>query len=246
MILRDDAIVLRVYPYGNTSRIVVWLSPLHGKLATLAKGSQRYRSVLLGQMDLFYTCEILFYARESRQLHILKECAPLETRSTLRGDWRACAVASYIAGVVDQVTPVGAAAAHLHPLLAESLDSLARKSPGPAFIPRFELQLLRELGLAPNWQACARCWAELKDATPGYFNEPQGAIYCAGCADGQGMRVSAATRKAIQALESGQALTSLPESVFREMRDVMGGLLRYHGDIADHGRRVAFQILAAG
>ena len=73
MILKDDAIVLRIYPFGNTSRSVVWLTRQHGKIVTLAKGSQRPGSALLGQFDLFYTCEVLFYAREQRQVHILKE-----------------------------------------------------------------------------------------------------------------------------------------------------------------------------
>ena len=72
MILKDEAIILRVYPYGNTSRIMVGLSAAHGKLAVLVKGSQRERSGFLGQYDLFYTCEILFYAREQRNLHFLR------------------------------------------------------------------------------------------------------------------------------------------------------------------------------
>ena len=88
---QERAIVLRLHPFGNTSRIVFWLSAEHGKLATLAKGSQRPGSLLLGQFDLFYTCEILFYAKEQRNLHVLKECFPLEPRPGFRHDWRACA-----------------------------------------------------------------------------------------------------------------------------------------------------------
>ena len=55
MILKDEAIALRVYPFGNTSQIAVWLSRTYGKLATLAKGSQRAKSPFLGQFDLFMT-----------------------------------------------------------------------------------------------------------------------------------------------------------------------------------------------
>ena len=89
MILKDQAIALRIHPFGNTSRIVVWLSQSYGKLATLVKGSQREKSGFLGQYDLFYTCELLFYAREQRNLHILKECTPLVLRPSFRSDWRA-------------------------------------------------------------------------------------------------------------------------------------------------------------
>ena len=162
MILKDEALALRIYPFGNTSRIVVWLSRSYGKLATLAKGSQRERSAFLGQVDLFYACEILFYAREQRNLHVLKECAPLETRPAFRSDWRACAAASYAAGLLDRAMPFGPAPAGLFDLLAETLDHLAARTPGPAFLPRFELRLLRELGLAPDWDRCGKCRADLR------------------------------------------------------------------------------------
>jgi len=67
MILKSPAIVLRFNPFANTSRVVVWLTRDHGKLATLVKGAQRPKSPFLGQFDLFYTCELLFYARADRQ-----------------------------------------------------------------------------------------------------------------------------------------------------------------------------------
>ena len=150
MILKDEAIALRLHPYANTSRIVVWLSRTHGKLATLAKGSQRDRSPFLGQADLFYTCEILFYARETRHLHILKDCAPRDIRPAFRADWKACAAASYAAGLLDRAMPFGPAPAGLYELLSATLERLAVRTPGPAFIPRLKLLLLHELGLAPR------------------------------------------------------------------------------------------------
>jgi recombinational DNA repair protein (RecF pathway) len=166
MILKDDAIALRMYPFGNTSRIVVWLSRNHGKLATLVKGSQRDRSPFLGQYDLFYTCELLFYAREQRNLHILKECTLLDPRSAFRTDWRACAAASYMAGLLDRAMPFGPAPHGLFQLLEQLLDHLVTRTPGPAFLTRLELLLLQELGLAPNWDACAKCRADLRGGAP--------------------------------------------------------------------------------
>ena len=58
--------------------------------------------------------------------------------------------------------PFGPAPAGLYGLLAETLDRLAGHSPGPAFLPRFELRLLRELGLAPGWDFCTQCRADLR------------------------------------------------------------------------------------
>ena len=245
MILKDEAIALRIHPFGNTSRIVVWLSRAHGKLATLAKGSQREKSPFLGQYDLFYTCELLFYAREQRNLHVLKECYPEETRPAFRADWRACAAASYAAGALDRAMPFGPAPAGLYDLLADTLDRLAARTPGPAFLPRFELRLLQELGLAPNWDACAKCRADLR-GTAARLDVAHGAVWCAQCAAGQGAAVSAAALEAIRRMRGELLPAALPERVFREVRALTGGLLEHQADFSPQAREIAFQVLAAG
>lgn len=246
MILKDNAIALRIHPFGNTSRIVVWLSETHGKLATLVKGSQREKSPFLGQYDLFYTCELLFYAREQRNLHILKECYPLELRTAFRTDWRACAAASYVAGALDRAMPIGPAPAGLYALLKVTLDRLAARTPGPAFLPRFELLLLQELGLAPGWDACAKCRADLRGDASARLDVAHGAALCSACAAGQGKGISPPALQAIRQMRDGNLPPALPERIFREVRALMGGLLEHHADLAPESRDIAFQILSAG
>ncbi|MDD2240982.1 MAG: DNA repair protein RecO [Kiritimatiellae bacterium] len=247
MILKDEAIALRMYPFGNTSRVIVWLTRTYGKLATLAKGSQRDRSLFLGQVDLFYTCEILFYARENRHLHILKECAPLATRPAFRRDWRACAVASYAVGLFDRAMPFGPAPVGFHELLSDSLERLAARTPGPAFLPRLELLLLHELSLAPRWDVCTQCHADLRGEAPARLDVAHGALLCEACATSRrGRTVSPAARQAIRQMLTGQLPPSLPERVFREVRALMGGLLEHHADLSSTPRDIAFRILAAG
>lgn len=243
MIFKDEAMAVRIYPFGNTSQIAVWLSRHHGKLATLAKGSQRVRSGLRGQFDLFYTCEVLFYAREQRNLHVLKECAPLDVREFLRRDWRASAAASYAAGCLDRAMPFGPAPTGLYDLLADTLAALAVRSPGPAFLLRFELRLLRELGLAPNWNLCAKCRADMHEV-PARLAASHGALWCETCAAGRGTGISSVALKAIRSMLGHPLPASLPERVFREVRDIAGGLLAHHADFSPQSRNIAMDILA--
>ena len=91
MIVKTQAIVLRMIPFSETSRVVLWLTRDHGKIATIIKGAHRRRSPFVGQVDLFYTCELLVYLRLFRGLHIVKECSPLKPRTPLRSRWRATA-----------------------------------------------------------------------------------------------------------------------------------------------------------
>ncbi len=247
MILKDNAIALRIHPFGNTSRIVVWLSQTHGKLATLVKGSQREKSAFLGQYDLFYTCELLFYAREHRNLHILKECYPLDLRTPFRADWRACAAASYAAGALDRAMPFGPAPPGLYVLLSETLDRLAARTPGPAFLPRFELLLLQELGLSPRWDACAKCRADLRGGATARLDVAHGAVLCEACAAGQGKchlhgRPPGHPPDARRQPAAVPARTRVPRSARRDGRPArVSGRLLVRGS-----REIAFQVLSAG
>ena len=255
MILKDQGIVLRTAPFGNTSRIVVWLAADGGKVATMVKGSQREKSPFLGQYDLFYTCEILYYAREQRNLHILKECTPLAVRSGLRSDWKACAAASYAASLLDRALPFGPADPGLFRLLDDTLDDLADRTPGPAFVPRFELRLLQALGLAPAWTHCASCRRELLVPDAGrrgpaaWLDVAAARLRCPACVGGgvDGLvPLGAGALGILAAIAGGRSIPpALPASVYREIRQAVGLWLERHADLSPFARTAALEILEA-
>lgn len=150
-ILKDDALVLRWYPVTDTSRVVVWFTRHAGKVSTLIKGAQRPKSWALGQYDLFYTCELLFYARARDDLHHFKECAPLRRRRGLRTNWRGCAAASYLTDLLQRITPPRAANETLFHLTDITLDLYAAGETSTLPLFWYELHLLRELGVAPDF-----------------------------------------------------------------------------------------------
>ncbi|MGA0368724.1 MAG: DNA repair protein RecO [Kiritimatiellia bacterium] len=150
-ILKDEALVLRWFPVTDSSRVVVWFSSSYGRVSTLIKGSQRPKSWLLGQYDLFYTCELLFYAHANEDLHLIRECSPLNTRPALRRDWRACAGASFVADLLYRISPPQAAAWEIYRLGSLTLDQLAGGNSSPALLFWFELKILQDLGVSPDF-----------------------------------------------------------------------------------------------
>ena len=90
-ILKTTAIALRIAPYSNTSRIVVWLTEEGERLATIIKGALRPKSLFIGEYDLFNTSEVLYYQRREDGLRIVRECSLLQDRPRFRTDWRAYA-----------------------------------------------------------------------------------------------------------------------------------------------------------
>ena len=152
-----EAICLRIVPWSRTSHIVTWLTPT-GKVTTVVKGAVRPKSAFLGQYDLNYTCEIIYYARAKGELHALRECVPVNLRENLRSDFRALTLADYYRGIVSDLAPSGPESEAWFDLLARSLDILAdaeavRSTSLLARLLEFELQVLNLAGLSPELEA---------------------------------------------------------------------------------------------
>ena len=157
LILRTDAIALRVSPFSRTSHVVTWLSPEHGRVATVVKGACRPKSAFLGQYDICSTCELLFYRHEHESVHAIRECSPLTPRHALRDDWRRITTASYLCDLVARVAQPGQESAEIFHLLESTLDQLCTQPAAPDLILRFELNLLNHLGLLPHLEGCPEC-----------------------------------------------------------------------------------------
>ncbi len=152
-IVKTEGTVLRIVPWSRTSHVVTWLTPDHGPVTTLVKGAVRPKSAFLGQYDLFYTCDLLYYARASGGLHAIREVVPTSMREGLRGRWRETALAGYAADLVRELAPSGQEAREWHVFLSGFLDDLAVHGAGARcrMLIRLEMSLLRLAGLTPNF-----------------------------------------------------------------------------------------------
>lgn len=157
MILKTEAIVLSIRPYSRTSHVVTWLTRDYGRITTAVKGACRTKSAFLGQYDLFYTCELLFYRRSRNGVHAIRECSPLEFREPLRSNWRGTAAAGYITNLTAHITTTHSK--DIYNDLLHALDTLCNceaKSIKP-LIFWYEIRLLGHHGIAPDFSLCPEC-----------------------------------------------------------------------------------------
>lgn len=157
-ILKTQALCLQIRPWSKTSHIVTWLTPGHGLVVTSVKGACRPKSAFLGQYDLFYTCELLFYRNGRGGIHAIRECSPQERRDALRSDWRAAATAAYLAELTARTAPAGDAGG-VYALLEHALDRLTSGKTDDfiGMILWYEIHLLRLAGLRPDMTLCPAC-----------------------------------------------------------------------------------------
>lgn len=251
MILKTPAVVLRQHPYTETSRVVTWLTPDCGRINTLLKGALRPKSPFLGQVDLFYTCELLYYAKASDALPVTRECTALNMRAALRDDWRACAVASYLASLLSRATPEKASRQDLFDWLEMALDDLAENGGSIPAMCWHELKFLGLLGLTPRLERCRQC-GNLPTGREAPFSIANGGWLCAQCRNnGAPRNVVWIPVAALQRLAGWQRAdtptvareAALSFSQQSALERIPGLFLTHHLDVSPAPRAAALDIL---
>ena len=148
-----EALCLAIYPWSRTSHVVSWLTP-SGVVKTVVKGAVRPKSFFLGQYDLNYVCEIVYYLRERGNLHALRECVPHKLRERLRGSFRALALAGYVRSLALELASEGLECAAWYELADRTLDRLEQASSQETLLGcmvDFELGAMRLAGVMPDF-----------------------------------------------------------------------------------------------
>ena len=227
---RTDAICLAISPWSRTSHVVRWLTP-NGPLATVVKGAVRPKSAFLGQYDLNYTCDIVYYAGSRGELHALRECAPVALREGLRGDFRALALADHFRSLAQTLAPSGPDGRDWFALLASALDGLlpGRDAAGSLLdrMIAFELGALRLAGLAPDFSGCAAPYSEFSVDT-GSFS-PSGV---------RKLRIASETAEYLLTGKAKNPTTPL------DAARVIGVFYSFHLDIPPDIRRIVVKLIS--
>ncbi len=152
MIESGSGLILRTRPLTETSLIVHWLTPEWGRLATVAKGARRHKSPFQGKLDLFYQADFSFARSRRSELHTLREINLRETRAAIRQDLRRLQQAAYATALVEDATETETPLPEIYELLRGLLDCLCAVEPTAQLILAFELKILAETGLQPDWE----------------------------------------------------------------------------------------------
>ena len=237
--IKTVAICLDIRPWSRTSHIVSWLTPM-GKVSTVVKGAVRAKSQFLGQYDLNYTCDIVYYARAKGELHALREAVPVEMREGLRGDYRKLALAGYFRRLVAELAPMGEECRAWYELLAQALSSLV---PHPSSLVRFELEILRMAGLKPDFGRFREVASASRGGRDGMGEEwlpfsLEAGIF--GANEGRCIRVS---REVAEYLANG-AKNAKNSQIPLDAARVIGVFYQFHLDCASDVRRTVLGMIS--
>jgi DNA repair protein RecO (recombination protein O) len=223
----DQGIVLRSYPFGEADRVVVLLSPNHGKIRTVAKGVRKTKSRFGGRLEPFTHVDLVLY--EGRNLDTITQVAVLEPFPRLRADLDAVVAAGTMVEAADAVAQEDEPAIRLFLLLQRGLKTLENGERSPDLITSYLLKLADVVGVAPSLLHCASCG---RDDDLRRFSFGGGGSICDRCRVEGSVRLRDGLTEYLAAL-AGSELASLPPpdaSLSGEAMGIARRFVEYHLD----------------
>ncbi len=199
-IIKDRSIVLKTYPYGESSVVAVMLTRSHGKVRLLAKGARKSRSALQGSLRTGNVSEIVFYFRPERGLQLLKEMGTVETFEAGNGDLERLCLFQAGLEIVDRSVVERSADERAFDMIERFMRMLPAAADPWALFFALEIDVLKLAGSFPSTAACACCGKPLADSAFA-IEAASGFVSCASCGSAKGRALSGAASALVRRMD---------------------------------------------
>lgn len=234
-VLVSLAIVLRSRPFGESDKIVTFLTENHGRLSGIAKGASRSRKRFANSLEPFSVVRLSFHDRPHSSLAFLVGAELLHGPRVLIGDLDRIAQASYLVEITEGLIAEREENRAVFQHLLSGLRQLERESASLRFLTAFELELLRLAGYQPGLDRCRKCQKFGRgDSAQWYFSVIDGGIVCDPCSRScrEILPLGTATVQILAALQSGDETLPprmfLPGKVVAEIRSAVSRFIQFH------------------
>jgi len=190
-IIREQALILRSFPYGDTSAILHLLTP-EGKISAMAKGAYRPKSKFFGRLEPLYLVEVILSRKESRELDILTDVEILNSFKKVLDDFDKMVYATAILEVCSQLFQTGQALDDEFQEILDLLNELQQEQASAQMIfLRFLDSILRYSGFELSLSHCSDCGkAEAEIGEDVFVNLDNGNFCCGACTKKNNRRVN--------------------------------------------------------
>ena len=226
-----EAIVLRRYPFRETSITLSCLTDRFGKLKGLVKGLRAQPSRHRSAMEPCTVNRIVFYETRTSQLHLVSQCELLNPLAGLQRDLDTTTLAALCVELVDAVVPLEEPQPPTYRLLKHTLERLSLGGADlQAVRAHFILRLLRLAGFQPQLDECTGCGTVVHGA--GYWSAKQGGLLCSHCLheDPKAEPVSPEALGALELLSESEQPPVVDTGLLPGLRQRLNAFLRWRLD----------------
>jgi DNA repair protein RecO (recombination protein O) len=232
------AIVLRARPFGESDKIVSFLSEKYGKLTGIAKGAMRSRKRFVNSLEPFSLITLSFHDRSHSNLAFIVAADLRVGFRRLVTSLDRISYAAYLVEITDGLTGEREENPPVYQHLKDGLAYLEEYGTSLRFLTVFELKLLRLAGYQPVFESCKSCHKKTFSGVVSQWNfsPVDGGILCDTCARSR-KEILPLGITAVEVLRALQADNSnlppdfsLPSPVIKEIRSVVLRFIQYHVD----------------
>ncbi|MBV8516431.1 MAG: DNA repair protein RecO [Acidobacteria bacterium] len=221
---RSEAIILHTWPARERDKMVVFLTPEHGKRKAWAYGARGIKSRFGAALEPLAKVRIGYVERESDEVLRIESVDLIRSLFPAQQNLVSSVAATYIAELVDTFAPADDPAELIYRLLDRTTEALLDGAPALAVIAYAEIWMLRLGGIFPSAKTCIECGGSL--ARPLRFDERLQGFICEHCAGRDAFVVSNEAADALDALfrqPVAEFVTrAAPAEVLLELRSLAG------------------------
>jgi len=177
-IQKTQAIVIKKMDFRDTSFIVTLFTRDFGKLKAVVKGIRKEGSSDLVHFEILNYLSIVFYEKSKSELHLLSESFLEDPMLALRNSFRTFTFGCFLAELVDAFYEIHEVSTGIFDVFLETLKRSDSET-ASYWVLRFELAVLKDLGLFPGIQNCIRC--RKSEEKKWFWSVRQGGVLCATC-----------------------------------------------------------------
>ncbi|HSP33080.1 MAG TPA: DNA repair protein RecO [Thermoanaerobaculia bacterium] len=179
-LVRSEAIVLHTYPVRERDKLVVFLTPDHGKVKGWAYGARGIRSRFGASLEPLAKVRVGYAEREAEEAVRIESIELVRSLFPAQQELVRSVAATYIAEMVDTFAPAGDPAELIYRLLDRSMEALLDGKSPVAIIAYVEIWMLRLAGIFPSTSVCIECGGET--GRPLRFDDKLQGFVCDSCA----------------------------------------------------------------
>lgn len=232
-ILQTPALVLRVFPYGESSLVIHTFTAKQGKVAILAKGARQLKSPLRGYLEPFALLELIYYHKPTRELQILSKAERLHRWGADAFGWQFVLFGSVILELLDKLTTAQPDEVLFELTVTTFTQMETQAERFPSALLKFLLELAAITGYRFNLWSCQVCHRPLDLA---FYDQVRAAMVCSHCRSHgtDSTALSSQSLQLLRALEQGQweSLPPLGDSADQYLR-LVRLLIHYLGSHHD-------------
>ncbi len=151
MIIHTSAIVLKSFPYGDTSLIARCFSKDQGKISLIIKGARTKKSSKTAYFEPLSHIDIIYHHKPNRELQMVSKVSFINYWSNILSDLRAVTLSVAILELTDKTLSFEDPHPKLFSTLKNVLQAFNERSSDPNLLFWFyECALLSHLGFKPN------------------------------------------------------------------------------------------------